>query len=281
MTIARRLCLSLLSLAFVPCSLRLRAEEPVGFKDPPSREIVAAPFTDGEINELVATLDELLSLQKDPEQWGIDAGNYLWTFVERLQTGRLTPAQETRVLARFDQLEREHPRDVATIEKERHVFTALTIGKTVPEIVGQDMDGRELRLSDYRGRVVVLTFSGEWCGACRAEYPYQRLLLELYRDRPFTLLGVNSDRDVTVAKQMKDERGLAYRSWWDGSAPKNTHGPIATEWGVIGWPTAYVLDGDGVIRFVNLRQEDLLKGVKQLMSELSAKAATKQTAEQK
>ena len=39
----------------------------------------------------------------------------------------------------------------------------LSIGKEAPQIVGQDVDGRTLTLSDYRGKVVVLTFSGDWC----------------------------------------------------------------------------------------------------------------------
>jgi thiol-disulfide isomerase/thioredoxin len=114
---------------------------------------------------------------------------------------------------------------------------------------------------------VVIAFSGEWCGACRIEYPYQRLLMEVYKDRPFTLLSVNSDKDAAAAKAAKASRGLTYRSWWDGYAARNTHGPIAASWGVMGWPTTYVLDQRGVIRFVNLRQEDMLKAVKQLMAE--------------
>ena len=121
---------------------------------------------------------------------------------------------------------------------------------------------------DDRGSVVVLTFSGDWCGACRGEYPYHRLLLELYKDQPFALLGISSDTDLEAARKAKEDRGLTYRMWWDGGeSGSRKEGAIATSWGVGGWPTVYVLDKRGKIRFVNLRQEDLLKGVKQLMSE--------------
>lgn len=267
----RRTWLPLTLVVLLTQAIAARSDDPPGFKDPAPREIGSAPFTDAEVNSLIATLDNLLAAAKDPQQWREEARDYLWTFVERLQAGQLSPNQEARVLARFDQLEQEHPGDTSLIERERHVLTNLTVGKTAPEILGKDMEGKELRLSDYRGNVVVLTFSGDWCGACRAEYPYQRLLLELYKDRPLTILGVSSDKDADLAMRAKLAKGLTYRSWWDGHAEKNTRGPIATAWGVIGWPTVYLLDDEGVIRFVNLRQEDLLKGVKQLMTELSAK----------
>jgi peroxiredoxin len=175
------------------------------------------------------------------------------------------------VAVHFDELERMHPADAEVIEKERRVLRSLTVGKVAPEITGIDLDGQPMKLTDLRGRVVVLTFSGEWCGACRGEYPYLRLLLEVYKDRPLSIVSVSSDGDLAKAKDAKTTRGLTYRSWWDGYGKKNTRGPISTAWGVVGWPTIYVLDDQGVIRFVNLRQEDLLKGVKQLINELSSK----------
>jgi peroxiredoxin len=93
------------------------------------------------------------------------------------------------------------------------------------------------------------------------EYPYLRLLQEIYQDRPFALLGVSSDKDVEAARQAKRDQRLTYRTWFDG----RKHGAIADAWGVAAWPTIYVLDQQGIVRFVNLRQEDLLKGVRQLM----------------
>ena len=50
----------------------------------------------------------------------------------------------------------------------------LGLGRVAPEIEGRDIDGHRFKLSDYRGRVVVLTFSGTWCGPCEAMYPHQR-----------------------------------------------------------------------------------------------------------
>ena len=57
---------------------------------------------------------------------------------------------------------------------------------------------------------------------------------------------------------------ITWRSWWDGGT---TEGPIATRWNVTGWPTIYVLDDRGVIRFRNVRGEELDKAVEALLKE--------------
>lgn len=256
----------LLSLTlFVVGSRQVLADELTGFKELPAPSVTAATFSDGDIDDLLATLDGLLARDR-ADGSGADAANDLWTFRERLQAGRLKAAQEARVLEHLEALADRYPEQAPLLDKERRLVGALTVGKPAPEIVGTDLGGESLRLSDYRGRVVVLAFSGEWCGSCRLEYPYQRLMLDVYKNQPLTILGVDSDKDPGVALKAKASRGLTYRSWWDGAGSKSTEGPIASAWGVMGWPTTYVLDQNGVIRFVNLRQEDLLKAVKQLMA---------------
>ena len=242
-------------------------EESVAFPRLPKHDLVVDPFSDAEVRGLVKNLEDRIGRQNDAARFAFDLEQYLQNFLDGLQGGVLSRTQETTVLKYMRELQKRYPEESAMIDKRRRAVTRQTIGKTVPEIVGRDLDGLEFRLSDYRGQVVVLTFSGDWCGACRGEYPYHRLLMELYKDRPFAMLGVNSDQDPETAKQSKAERGIEYRMWWDGDGTKRTEGPIATAWGVAGWPTVYVLDRRGTIRFVNLRQEDLLKGVKQLMNE--------------
>jgi thiol-disulfide isomerase/thioredoxin len=122
-------------------------------------------------------------------------------------------------------------------------------------------------LSDYRGKVVVLRFSAEWCGICRTLNPYERLMQELYANWPFAILSVETGSSQQAMKKLKTDAGLTYRSWWDALPEGGGSGPIATAWNVGGYPSIYVLDGDGVIRFVDLRYEDLLKAVRQLVNE--------------
>jgi peroxiredoxin len=121
----------------------------------------------------------------------------------------------------------------------------LNVGQPAPEIEGRDADGTTFRLSDYRGRVVVLTFSGNWCVPCRAMYPEERRLVELGRECPVTVLSVNTDQDVATLKASIADGTITWRCWWDGPPG----GPIARAWNVQIYPAVYVLDQEGVIRF--------------------------------
>src|SRR5207302_1904720 len=96
------------------------------------------------------------------------------------------------------------------------------------------------KLSDYRGKVVVLVFCGDWCAPCRAMYPHERSLAKKMEGKPFALIGVNSDPDKEKLKKRLADEKITWRSFWDG--PKGPGGPISRAWKVSSWPTMYVLD---------------------------------------
>jgi thioredoxin family protein len=77
-------------------------------------------------------------------------------------------------------------------------------------------------------------------------YPHERSLVKKLADKPFVLLGVNSDTDLTELKKVLEEEQITWRSFWNGK--QGTGGPISTEWNVHGWPTLYIIDHKGVIR---------------------------------
>ena len=98
-------------------------------------------------------------------------------------------------------------------------------------------------------------------------YPHERSLVKKMENKPFALLGINSDPKERLKETIKKEN-MTWRSWWDGG---DTSGPIATAWNVHGWPTIYVLDHKGVIRFKNVRGEAMDKAVEQLLEEMEKK----------
>ena len=98
-------------------------------------------------------------------------------------------------------------------------------------------------------------------------YPHERSLVETYRDAPFALIGVNSDKDREEARATVKEENLPWRSFWNG--PEGTYGPISRAWNVWSWPTLYLIDAEGVIRFKNLRGEALDRALAQLIAETS------------
>jgi peroxiredoxin len=235
----------------------------------PGRDLVVPSFEDDDVQTHLANFDKAIAQASTASaaQRSDDISEALSTLTHQLQEGELSAGQEATVLSHFDQFASAHSRDRSLVEAARHVVSNLTVGKVAPDISGQDLDGGPMRLSDYRGKVVLLAFSGEWCGICRSEYPYERLLLELYRNWPFAIVGVNSDSSPEFARKAYVSQGLTFRSWYDGDPNGDPKGPIATEWNVSGWPTTYLLDEKGVIRFVNLKREDLLKGVRQLLTD--------------
>lgn len=83
------------------------------------------------------------------------------------------------------------------------------------------------------------------------------------KDQPFALLGINSDGDRSVVNKMLSEQGITWRQAIDGS----TEGPIAKRFNVSGWPTIYILDKKGVIRFRDLRDQEMEDAVKKLLAE--------------
>jgi Thioredoxin-like len=77
-------------------------------------------------------------------------------------------------------------------------------------------------------------------------YPHERSLVKKLADKPFALVGVNSDPDLEKLKPVLAEERITWRSFWNGK--EGTGGPISTEWNVHGWPTLFVIDHKGVIR---------------------------------
>ena len=138
----------------------------------------------------------------------------------------------------------------------------LSIGCAAQDIVGLDQDGVELKLSDYGGKVVVLDFWGDWSPHCVAMYPLERNLVEKHANRQFALLGINVDQPDRF-RRVLDSKQVTWRNWCDGP-----DGPISKAWRVTSYPTLYVLDHKGVIRYRNLRGAELEVAVELLLKEV-------------
>jgi hypothetical protein len=78
-------------------------------------------------------------------------------------------------------------------------------------------------------------------------YPHERSLVQQYKNRPFALIGVNTDSDIKTLKQVQDEGKYPGRSFWDGKG-----GPICAEWKIKGFPTIVMIDAKGTVRFSHL-----------------------------
>jgi peroxiredoxin len=144
-------------------------------------------------------------------------------------------------------IDSNYPQDAAELAKgELFVLRNLSIGKKAPEIEGKDIRGKEMTLSDYRGKVVVLDFgSHRSCGVCRQMYPYLRSMVEKYKEKPVALLGISVEDDVKELVALAEKGETTWPIWWDG---ENLKGPLAARWVIRSMPTFYVLDTKGVVR---------------------------------
>ena len=104
--------------------------------------------------------------------------------------------------------------------------------------------GRERRLEEFRGKVVLVNFWASWCTPCIEEMPSIQRLAELMRDRPFAVIGVNVAEQERRAKAMVQRLGIGFPVLLDRESD------VFHRWGGTVLPTTYVLDGDGVVRFV-------------------------------
>ena len=95
--------------------------------------------------------------------------------------------------------------------------------------------------------------------------------METYKDDPVVLLGVNSDRELETIREAKASGDApGYRTWWDGS----TNGPISNAWDIWKWPSTFILDADGAVRFVDKRKNGMIEAVAELLEEQRAREST-------
>jgi peroxiredoxin len=145
------------------------------------------------------------------------------------------------------------------------LFQKLSVGKVAPDIEGEDMEGKKFKLSDYRGKVVVLDYWAFWWGACVAMFPHERSLVSRMSDRPFALIGVNADDNREEAQKRVEKEKLNWRSFSDGNQK------ITNAWRVRYFPTIYVLDQNGVIRYRDVRDQAMDRAVEELLKEMGSK----------
>jgi peroxiredoxin len=166
--------------------------------------------------------------------------------------------QFERVITEFGQLKEKGYTLEELAKPELSELRRLTIGKPAPEIEGEDLDGQPMKLSDYRGKVVVLTFW--WPGYIEA--PEHRKLVERMAGKPFAFIGVYGDDDLTKGKAEVEKYGITWPSFWDKRG-----GPISMNWNVRSWPNIWVLDPQGVIRYRGVRGRELDEAVDTLLRE--------------
>jgi peroxiredoxin len=141
--------------------------------------------------------------------------------------------------------------------------TALTsVGKPAPDFSGDDVQGKMISLSSFRGRFVLVDFWASWCGPCRLENPSIVKAYHQFHDRGFDILGVSLDdnRDDWLKAIKKDKL-----DWTQVSDLKGWKAATADLYGVKAIPMNFLLDKNGTIVAKGLRGEELTNKLTELL----------------
>lgn len=131
------------------------------------------------------------------------------------------------------------------------VFAATSLassgleGTVAPDFALKSSTGENLRLSEYRGDVVMINFWATWCGPCRQEMPLLDELYQRYERVGFNLLGVNIDDDSRRAMQMIDELGVNFPVLFDARKE------VSKLYEVDAMPVTVLVDREGNVRYVH------------------------------
>jgi cytochrome c biogenesis protein CcmG/thiol:disulfide interchange protein DsbE len=112
--------------------------------------------------------------------------------------------------------------------------------KPAPEFELKDADGKTVRLSDYKGKVVLLDFWATWCGPCKIEIPWFIEFERQYKDKGFAVIGVSMDEEGwTVVKPFVSDLAINYRILQGNDSTADLYG------GVNALPTTFLIDREG------------------------------------
>ena len=118
-------------------------------------------------------------------------------------------------------------------------------GRPAPDFALKSSSGENLRLSEYRGDVVMINFWATWCGPCRQEMPLLDELYSRYERVGFNLLGVNIDDDSSRAMAMINELGVSFPVLFDSRKE------VSKMYNVDAMPVTVIVDREGNVRHVH------------------------------
>ncbi len=198
-----------------------------------------------------AVIEELIS--KNPKSL---AGLF---FIERLPYVDYPELNETYAEA----LQKSHPNNIHAQKYYQKINSEkkMGIGKEAPDIILSDTSGTERKLSEFKGKVVLIDFWASWCGPCKKEMPHMKSLYNKYKPKGFEIFAVSLDKTAAAWKGYIEREQLP---WIHVSDLKGWSSIGAKLYGVSSIPHLVLIDKEGKIIARNIRGAELDNRLKQI-----------------
>lgn len=140
------------------------------------------------------------------------------------------------------------------------------LGKPAIDFHVKDVNGGDLSLEKYRGKIVLLDFWAVWCAPCRAETPHLKRAYEEFKDQEFEIVGISLDHEKSKLLAYIEEHDIA----WPQFLNETGENDVAQKYKVMAIPQTFLVDHEGVIRKADLRGHALEPAIADLIQERDA-----------
>jgi len=147
--------------------------------------------------------------------------------------------------------------------EQSHPDQTNLVGRPAPAFALKDLDGKEVNLSDFKGKVVILDFWATWCGPCVMEIPHFIELQKQYKDQGVAIVGISVDSEgIEVVKSFVQKHQVNYPILMADAKVQQSYGEIQAI------PTTFVLDTSGIIQkqYIGYRDKSVFEAdIKKLL----------------